>query len=143
LSLFLPPARRVFRDWRIALLATFAFAFSGGIAVHMRILRSELIAGCLFTFALLLLIAAARRAGNWRPLAMAAAAALCVLGMENKVQIILLIAALPMIMLPFGTADSASTAFWRRSAGWIAALLSAIAASAMLALAWPLIGDRA
>ena len=133
-------ARRVFRDWRIALLATFAFAFSGGIAVHMRILRSELIAGCLFTFALLLLIAAARRAGNWRPLAMAAAAALCVLGMENKVQIILLIAALPMIMLPFGTADSASTAFWRRPAGWIAALLSAIAASAMLALAWPLIG---
>ncbi len=132
--------RRVFRDWRIALLATFAFAFSGGIAVHMRILRSELIAACLFTFALLLLIAAARRAGNWRPLAMGAAAALCVLGMENKVQIILLIAALPMIMLPFGSADSVSTAFWRQPAAWIAVLLSAIVASAMLALAWPLIG---
>ena len=132
-------ARRIFRDWRIALLATFAFAFSGGIAVHMRILRSELIAACLFTFALMLLIAVARRAGNWRSLAMGAAAALCVLGMENKVQIILLIAALPVIMLPFGNAESASTAFWRSSSAWLAALVAAIAAVVMIALAWPLI----
>jgi hypothetical protein len=133
-------ARRVFRDWRIALLATFAFAFSGGIAVHMRILRSELIAACLFTLALMLLIAVSRRAGNWRPLALAGAAAFCVLGMENKVQIILLIAALPVIMLPFGSADSASTPFWRGSMrAWIAVLVSAIVAAVMLALAWPLI----
>lgn len=132
-------ARRIFSDWRIALLATFAFAFSGGMAVHMRILRSELIAACLFTLALMLLIAVSRSANNWRPLALAGAAALCVLGMENKVQIILLIAALPVIMLPFGTADGASTAFWRGSAAWIAVLFSAIAAGAMLALAWPLI----
>ncbi len=132
-------ARRIFRDWRIALLTTFAFAFSGGIAVHMRILRSELIAASLFTFALMLLIAAARRPGTWRPLAIGAAAALCVLGMENKVQIILLIAALPVIMLPFGSADSTSTAFWRGSTAWLAVLLSAIAAGVMLAFAWPLI----
>ncbi len=132
-------ARCIFRDWRIALLATFAFAFSGGIAVHMRILRSELIAACLFTLALMLLIAVSRRAGNWRPLALAGAAALCVLGMENKVQIILLIAALPVIMLPFGSADSASAPFWRGSSAWLAVLLSAIAAGVMLALAWPLI----
>lgn len=132
-------ARCIFRDWRIALLATFAFAFSGGIAVHMRILRSELIAACLFTLALMLLIAVSRRAGNWRPLALAGAAALCVLGMENKVQIILLIAALPVIMLPFGSADSASAPFWRGSSAWLAVLLSTIAAGVMLALAWPLI----
>lgn len=132
-------ARCIFRDWRIALLATFAFAFSGGIAVHMRILRSELIAACLFTLALMLLIAVSRRASNWRPLALAGAAALCVLGMENKVQIILLIAALPVIMLPFGSADSASAPFWRGSSAWLAVLLSAIAAGVMLALAWPLI----
>lgn len=138
-AVFAVLARRVFRDWRIALLTTFAFAFSGGMAVHMRILRSELIAACLFTFALMLLIAAARRAGNWRPLAMGAAAALCVLGMENKVQIILLIAALPVIMLPFGTADGASAAFWRRPAAWLAVLLAAMIAAGMLALAWPLI----
>jgi hypothetical protein len=133
-------ARRIFRDWRIALLATFAFAFSGGIAVHMRILRSELIAACLFTLALMLLIAVSRRAANWRPLALAVAAAFCVLGMENKVQIILLIAALPVIMLPFGSTDSASTPFWRASSGaWIAVLISAIVAAIMLVLAWPLI----
>src|SRR4051812_27880112 len=36
--------RRVVRDWRVAMLATLAFAFSGGIAVHSRILRSELVA---------------------------------------------------------------------------------------------------
>src|SRR5258706_13845411 len=35
--------RHVVRDWRVAMLATFAFAFSGGIAVHSRILRSELV----------------------------------------------------------------------------------------------------
>src|SRR5258708_6930609 len=38
--------RFIVRDWRIALMATFAFAFSGGLAVHMRILRSELVAAC-------------------------------------------------------------------------------------------------
>lgn len=138
--IFAALARRMFRDWRIALLATFAFAFSGGIAVHMRILRSELIAACFFTFALMMLVIVGRRAGNWRPLVIAAAAALCVLGMQNKVQIILLIAALPVIMLPFGSVESASTAFWRSSSAWLAVLLSAIAAAVLFAFAWPLIG---
>lgn len=133
-------ARCIFRDWRIALLATFAFAFSGGIAVHMRILRSELIAACLFTLALMLLIAVSRRASNWRPLALAGAAALCVLGLQNKVQIILLIAGLPLMMLPFGTPESTSTAFWNNSArAWIATLGAAVVAALMLSLAWPLI----
>jgi len=133
-------ARRIFRDWRIALLATFAFAFSGGIAVHMRILRSELIAACLFTLALMLLIAVSRRASTWRPLALLGAAALCVLGMENKVQIILLIAALPVIMLPFGSAASASTPFWTNSVrAWVATLSAAVVAAVMFGLAWPLI----
>src|SRR5882757_3102552 len=30
--------RLVVRDWRVALLATFAFTFSGGVAIHSRIL---------------------------------------------------------------------------------------------------------
>ena len=68
--------RRVVRDWRVAMLATFAFAFSGGIAVHSRILRSELVAACPVIFALLILIVAGRRASAARPLAMAVAAAL-------------------------------------------------------------------
>ena len=133
-------ARRIFRDWRIALLATFAFAFSGGVAVHMRILRSEMIAACLATFALMILIIAARRASNWRPLAIGIAAALCVLGMQNKVQVILVIAALPVLILPFGTPGATSTAFWRTPArAWIALLVAAIMAAVMLGLAWPLI----
>src|SRR6202041_956702 len=86
--------RLVVRDWRVALIATLAFALSGGIAVHSRILRSELVAACPVIFALLILIASGRRASILRPLWIAIAAALCVLGLENKVQVILLIGAL-------------------------------------------------
>ena len=60
--------RHVVRDWRIAMFATFAFAFSGGIAVHSRILRSELLAACPVIFALLILIVVGRRASLARPL---------------------------------------------------------------------------
>src|SRR5258708_17700003 len=44
-------ARLMLRDWRVALLATLAFAFSGGIAVHARILRRDLVAAGPVTFA--------------------------------------------------------------------------------------------
>src|SRR5712672_1918713 len=98
--------RLIVRDWRVALMATFAFAFSGGIAVHSRILRSELVAACPVVFALLILIVVGRRASVARPFAMALAAGLCVVGMENKVQALLLIAALPLLVLPFGGTGS-------------------------------------
>jgi hypothetical protein len=139
--------RRAVRDWRIAAIATFAFAFSGGVAVHSRILRSELLATCPVIFALLILIATGRRAGTWRPLLMAVAAALCVLGLENKVQVILLIGALPLLVLPFGGPASASIGFWRDPrSGWPAAGVAAIAAVAAAWAASPLIAtglDRA
>jgi hypothetical protein len=139
--------RRIVRDWRVALIATFAFAFSGGLAVHSRILRSELVAACPVFFALLVLIAIGRRASVARPLAMALAAGLCVLGMENKVQAVLLIAALPLIILPFGSAGSASVAFWRDPASaWLATAIAALAAVVAAWAAYPLIGigfDRA
>jgi hypothetical protein len=132
--------RRVVRDWRIAAMATFAFAFSGGVAVHSRILRSELLATCPVFFALLILIVSGRRAVIARPLLMALAAALCVLGLENKVQVILLIGALPLLILPFGGADSTSVGFWRdpRSA-WPAVGIAAIAAISAAWAASPLI----
>src|SRR5579863_3428171 len=38
--------RLIVRDWRVALIATFVFAASGGIAVHSRVLRNELWAAC-------------------------------------------------------------------------------------------------
>src|SRR5882757_571428 len=139
--------RPMVRDWRVAMLATLAFAFSGGIAMHSRILRSELIAACPVIFALLILIVIGRRAHIARPLAMAIAAGLCVLGLENKVQAILLIGALPLLMLPFGSPKSASVAFWRNTrSSWFAAGFAAVAAIASASAAWPLISvgfDRA
>src|SRR4051795_3332944 len=139
--------RMVVRDWRIALIATFAFTFSGGVAIHARILRSELVAAFPVLCALLILIAVGRRAGVLRPLAIALAAFLCVLGMDNKVQAVLPIAALPFILLPFGGPGSASVAFWRSPAmAWPSTALAAIAAGVAAWAAWPLIGvgfDRA
>jgi hypothetical protein len=126
--------RLIVCDWRVALIATFAFAFSSGIAVHSRILRSELLAACPVIFALMLLIVIARRAGIVRPLWMGLAAALCMLGLQNKVQAILVIGALPVLLLPFGGTQSASLSFWRhRQAGIAVAIASTLAA---LAAAW-------
>jgi hypothetical protein len=129
------------------MLATLAFAFSGGIAVHSRILRSELVAACPVIFALMILIAIGRRAHAARPLGMALAAGLCVLGLENKVQAILLIGALPLMVIPFGSAASSSVAFWVNTrSGWLAAGLAAFVAMAAAAVSWPLIAtgfDRA
>ena len=134
--------RAIVRDWRVALLAAQAFAFSGGVAVHSRILRSELIAAMPVTFALMILIITGRRASRFRPAALALAAALCVLGLENKVQAILLIAVLPLAILPFGSEQSASVAFWRdRAAAWPITAVMAIASGAALGTGWPLLLD--
>jgi hypothetical protein len=145
--IFAALVRLMVRDWRVAMLATLAFAFSGGIAVHARILRSELVAACPVIFALMILIVVGRRASVARPLGVAIAAALCVLGLENKVQAILLIAALPLLVIPFGSATSASVAFWRNTRwSWLAAGGAAVVAMAAASSAWPLIAtgfDRA
>ena len=132
-------SRLILRDWRVAMLATVAFALSGGVAVHARILRSEFIAAMPVISALMILIAVGRRAVLARPLAVGLAAGLCVLGLENKVQAILLIATLPVIILPFGDGASASVPFWRNTASaWLAAALATIAACAAAWAAWPL-----
>jgi hypothetical protein len=139
-------SRLIFRDWRVAFSATLAFALSGGLAVHSRILRSELVAACPVIFALMILILIGRRAHLARPLGMAAAAALCVIGLENKVQAILLIGALPLVILPFGSAQSASVGFWDSRTSWLAAAIAALVALAAGWMAWPLIAtglDRA
>ena len=132
-------ARRLVSDWRIAVLAVTAFAFSGGVQMHLRILRSEMIAASFCVLALMILISAARRAGVWRPLALGLAAALCMLGLENKVHAILLIAALPVLVLPFGTESSASVGFWRAPRAWAAVVVAGIAAMLAAFSAWPLI----
>jgi hypothetical protein len=132
--------RLVVRDWRIAQISTFAFAFSGGMVMHSRILRSEFIAACPVIFALLILIAVGRRARLARPLAIAVAAGLCVLGLENKVQAILLIGALPLLVIPFGGPGSASVAFWSHTrSAWLAVGVAAVTATASAWAAWPLV----
>lgn len=145
--IFASLVRRAVRDWRVASLATLAFAFSGGIAVHSRILRSELVAACPVIFALMILIVIGRRASAVRPLGLAVAAALCMLGLENKVQAILLIGLLPLLILPFGSAASQSVVVWRNTRfAWLATAIAAMAAIAAAWAAWPLIAtgfDRA
>jgi hypothetical protein len=138
--IFASLVRAIVRDWRVALIAAFAFAFSGALAVHARILRTELVAACPVIFALMILIVNGRRASLARPLWMALAAALCVLGLDNKVQAILLIAALPVLILPFGGATSASVPFWRNGrSALLLAVASLVAAVIAASLAWPLI----
>jgi len=139
-------SRQIFRDWRVALMATLAFAGSGGLAVHERILRSEFVSALPVIFALMILIAIGRRAHPARPLAMAAAAALCVVGLENKVQAILLIGVLPFVIQPFGSAKGASVGLWRTPAGWLIATFAVLIAAALAWAVWPLIAtglDRA
>lgn len=138
--IFLGLMRAVVPDWRVALIATNAFAFSGGVAVHSRILRSEFLAAMPVIFALLVLIIVGRRAGIARPLAVGLAAALCVLGLENKVQAILLVGVLPLAILPFGGLDSASVGFWRGTPrAWFATAVAAAAAGLAMNAAWPLL----
>jgi hypothetical protein len=132
-------SRLILRDWRVALLSTLAFAASGGIAVHSRILRSELVAACPVIFALMILIFVARRGSLWRPLYIALAASLCVIGLENKVQAILLIGTLPIAILPFGSDQSRSVAFWSSPTSGLAVLIAAIAAALASWAAWPLV----
>jgi hypothetical protein len=139
--------RAIVRDWRIALLGAFALAFSGGVTLHLRILRSEMLAASFVVFALMIGVVVARRANVWRPLALGFAALLCLLGLENKVHAVLVIAALPVLVLPFGTANAASVPFWRGAPWcWVAAAALAAVAGVLLWLTWPLLAtglDRA
>lgn len=108
--------RRLAGDWRVAALGVFALVFSGGFIDQSRIIRTELIAAACVTIALLiLLIAAGSTRTAWRPVLIGLSACLATLGMCNKVQVIFLICAFPLIVLPFGDRVDSSDAFWRAS----------------------------
>ncbi|WP_257170074.1 hypothetical protein [Bradyrhizobium sp. SRS-191] len=132
-------ARRLVPDWRIAMLAVAAFAFSGGVQMHLRILRSEMIAASFCIVALMLLIVVARHASNVRPFVVGLAAMLCMLGLTNKVHAVLMIAAIPVLVLPFGSAASASVAFWRTRRAWAVVLAATLVATIAASAAWPLL----
>ena len=126
--------RALVRDWRIAALGGFLFAFSGGLAMQMRSMRTELLSAGLCTIAILMLLVVARRGQwAWRPAIIGLASALIALGMQSKVQAFFLICALPVLLLPFGPNQTLSSdGFWRKQ--WRAWLtLAATAAIALLA----------
>lgn len=132
---------RLVRDWRVAVLGALALAFSGGLAMHERILRTELLTAGLFTTALLVLLITAQTPNmRWRPLLVGLAALLTTLAAENKVQAILLICALPMMVLPFGQRRDEDGSFWRQSRrAWPAVTAVVLAAAFLAAAAAPLV----
>ncbi len=105
--------RAFVRDWRIAALGGFMLAFSGGMAMEMRIMRTELLAVALFFSALLILLIAATRGQRWwRPAMFGAAGFLITLAMQNKIQILFLICAMSVLLLPFGAERARQRGFW-------------------------------
>lgn len=133
--------RRLVDDWRVAALGLFTLVFSGGFIDQSRIIRTELIAAAGVTLALLvLLIAAGAVRTAWRPVLLGLSAALATLGMCNKVQVLFMICAFPLIVLPFGQRADLSDSFWRASR-YAKALAAAIVIGAGVAVyaAFPLI----
>ena len=130
--------RALVKDWRVALLGTFAIAFSGGIGMSVRSVKPELLSSALFAIALLILLISARSPRmTTRPMLIGVGAFFVTLAMDNKVQAIFLIATLPVLLLPFG--EPSQRGFWtERRAGWalaasvIVALLAAIAAAPLV-----------
>ena len=106
--------RPLVRDWRVAAFGGFLLAFSGGMAMQMRIVRTELLAAGLFYTALLILLIAAKRGPRpWRPLLIGGASLAITLALQNKIHILFLICALPVLLLPFGPSATATPSrFW-------------------------------
>ena len=126
--------RALLRDWRVAALGGFLLAFSGGMAMEMRIIRTELLAAAFFTSALLMLLVVAKMGQRaWRPAIVGLASLLVTLALLNKVQILFLICALPILLVPFGSIGAPERGFWDvPRLAWPA--LSAIVAIALLAV---------
>jgi hypothetical protein len=132
--------RALVRDWRIAGFGGFLLAFSGGMAMAMRAIRTELLSAGLFTIALLMLLVAARRGERpWRPAIVGIASLLITLGMQSKVQAFFLICALPILLLPFGpdapSSPNTQGSFWRSRKAWAAVAAAALVAALGLYLA--------
>jgi hypothetical protein len=134
--------RALVRDWRVAALAAFALAFSGGFMMESRIVRAELIASGFAYSALLISLIAAQSRGSlagWRPFLIGVAALFATLAMLNKVQILFLVAAIPPIVFLFGCQADEAPSFWR-SRGRAVALTGVFVTVAAFAtaLAWPI-----
>ena len=128
--LFAELFRKLIRDWQIAVLAAFCLAFSGGLMMAARIMRTELLAAALVTLGLLILLIAARSPqSSLRPILVGLAAMLCMLAIVNKVQAILLASALPLIVVFFGCRGEGAGNFWQSRLAVPILLLLAVVAS--------------
>ncbi len=128
--------RRLVQDWRVAALGAFAIAFSGGMAMHARTMRTEMLSAGLAVIALLiLLIAAERPRSPWRPALIGFAAFLMTLAVLNKLQAIFLICAVPVLLLPFGCRSAETAGFWH--GGRRAALATAFFVVSAILIAIP------
>ena len=94
--------RRLIGDWRIAVMAAIALAWSGGVAMHIRIMRTELLSAGLVTCALLLVVVAARAGAVRRAIYIGLAGLCASLAIITKVQALLPALAIPIIALAFG-----------------------------------------
>ena len=94
--------RRLIGDWRIAVMAAIALAWSGGVAMHIRIMRTELLSAGLVTCALLLVVVAARARAVRRAVYIGLAGLCASLAIITKVQALLPALAIPIIALAFG-----------------------------------------
>jgi len=128
--------RAFIRDWRVAAFGAFLLAFSGGMAMEMRITRTELLPAAFFSCALLMLLVVAQRGERWwRPLLVGGASLLITLAMLNKIQFFFLICALPILLLPFGLRDT-RRGFWhepRRAWPLLVLMLAATTVAILLA----------
>jgi hypothetical protein len=95
--------RRLVGDRRLAVIAATALAFSGGFAMHVRMMRSELLSAGFMTTALLLVLTAAReRRSLARNVSLALAGLCAALAVVDKVQALLPALAIPVMALAFG-----------------------------------------
>ena len=132
--------RRIIREWQIAVLATFCLAFSGGLMMNARTLRTDMIAAGLVTISFLLVLVAARSPrSNMRPLLVGLAAMLVTLGIVNKVHALFLACAMIPVMPLFGMMSDPAQAFWRSQKGMIACVALAVVAAALLAAVSPIV----
>lgn len=95
--------RRLIGDWRIAVMSGIALAYSGGFALQLRIMRTELLSAGLVTVALLLVLVAAHACGLRRFLMIAGAGLCATLAVVAKVQALLPALAIPVIAVAFGS----------------------------------------
>jgi hypothetical protein len=134
--------RRLLGDWRIAVMAAVALAYSGGVAMLIRIMRTELLSAALVTCALLLVLVAARSGTTRRTVYIGLAGLCAILAVITKVQALLPALAIPVIALAFGeTAAPDEQQTPRAARRWTVAVVAVAAAVALAVPAFALLRE--